>query len=158
MTEQPHQAADSARENPASISNESTATDSRRWNEIPFTKHLHLPPIEMSSGTARLEMVVEEFHLRHGGLMHGGMLATLLDSVTGFAAYSVVKKSSDVLTMQLNLNMTATAKLGQRVIATAKVVHAGNRTAVVTAEIRLADGKLLATGSATMFIVEKIVT
>lgn len=125
----------------------------RRWSVNPFANHLHFPPIDAAAGVAKLELVVEEIHLRPGGLMHGGVLATLLDTVTGFAAYSVAPVGNEVLTMQLNLNMTATAKLGDRIIATARVAHAGRRTAVVTGEIRLAGGKLLATGSATMFFV-----
>ena len=125
----------------------------RRWTVNPFGVHLHFPPVEVSDGVSKLELVVEDIHLRPGGLVHGGVLATLLDTVTGFAAYSVAPDGADVLTMQLNMNMTATAKLGDRLVATAKSQHAGRRTAVVTGEIRLPSGKLLATGSATMFFV-----
>lgn len=124
-----------------------------RWSENRFGVHLHLPPIEMKDGVSRLEFTVEDIHLRPGGIMHGGMLATVLDTVSGFAAYSAAPKNSDVVTMQLNLNMTAAARVNERVVATAQVVHAGRRTAVVTAEVRLDDGKLLATGSATMFFI-----
>lgn len=125
----------------------------RRWKVNPFAAHVHLPPLEIDRGTARVELVVEEIHTRTGGLLHGGMVATLLDTVSGFAAGSLIPDTADVLTMQLNVNFTATAKLGERVIVTAKAIHAGRRTSVITAEIRLADGKLLAASTATMFIV-----
>lgn len=128
--------------------------DVRRRRPNPFATHLRLPPIEVSDGEARLEMIVEEIHLRPGGLVHGGFNATLMDTVTGYAAYTVAPEGAEVLTMQLNLNMTATARLGDRIIAAAQVVHAGRRTAVVTGEIRRVDGRLLATGSATLFFVQ----
>lgn len=124
-----------------------------RWKVNPFAEHLHLPPVTVKEDAARMEFVVEPIHLRPGGVLHGGVLAAVLDTVTGFAAYSIAPPNHEVLTMQLNMNMTATAKLGERIVATGKVVHAGRRTAVVHGEIRLADGKLLASGSTTMFFV-----
>src|SRR4051812_23859710 len=119
----------------------------------PFLEHLRLPPFSVTDGTAQLNFVVETIHLRSGGIMHGGVLATVMDTVTGYAAYTVAPKGAGVVTMQLNLNMTSTAQLGDEVIATARVMHSGRRTAVASGEIRRADGKLLATGSATLFYV-----
>jgi acyl-coenzyme A thioesterase PaaI-like protein len=53
----------------------------------------------------------------------------------------------------MSLNLTATGKLGDRVIVTAHVAHAGRRTAVVHGNIHRADGKLLGTGIVTIFFV-----
>ena len=119
---------------------------------IPFSAHVRVPEFDSRDGQTEFEFVVEEIHLRHGGVMHGGMVATLLDTAIGHAAYSSAPEGAEVMTMQLNINMTATARLGDRVIASAKTVHGGRRTAVVTGELRLASGKLIASGSATMFI------
>ena len=58
-----------------------------------------------------------------------------------------------MVTIQLCLNMTGTAKVGDRLIATGEARHAGRRTAVSIGEIRRADGRLLATGSATLMFV-----
>lgn len=124
------------------------------WSHNPFASLIHLPSPTVTDGLARIELVVEEIHLRPGGVVHGGMYATLLDTVTGFAAYTVAPKGREVLTMQLNLNMTFTAKLGDQLIATAKAVHSGLKTAVVNGEIRLPNGKLVATGSGTFFFLE----
>ena len=121
----------------------------------PFLEHLRLPPITTGDRTAKLEFVVEAIHLRLGGVVHGGVYASVMDTVTGYAAYTVAPKGSDVLTMQLNLNMTASAKLGDHIVATAHVMHSGRRTAVVSGEIRRQDGKLLAVGTATLFFVSE---
>ena len=136
---------------------ESTPNDpprQRDWSQNRFATLLHLPPLEMWDGGARLEFVVEEIHLRPGGVVHGGVFATVLDTVTGYVGYIVGPPNHEVLTMQLNVNMTSTAKLGDRLIATAKALHSGRRTAVVHGELRREDGKLLATGSATLFFVK----
>lgn len=124
------------------------------WIRNPFATLLRLPDATVKDGTARLELVVEEIHLRPGGIVHGGIYATLIDTVTGFAAYNVAPTGNDVVTMQLNLNMTSAATLNERLIATAKVVHSGRKTAVVTGEIRTPDGRLISTGSGTFFFVD----
>ncbi len=126
----------------------------RDWMQNRFGVLLHLPPLEVRDGTVYMEFVIEDIHLRHGGVAHGGVFATVLDTVTGYAGYIVGPPNHEVLTIQLNVNMTATARLGDRVIATARVLHSGRRTAVTQGELRREDGKLLATGSATLFFVK----
>jgi uncharacterized protein (TIGR00369 family) len=116
----------------------------------PLGAHLHIPVFEPKDGGARMEMEVERIHLRHGGLVHGGVVATLLDTVMGVASYSVAPRKADVVTMQLNVNMTGAARLGERIIAEAQTVHSNRRMAVMQSTLHNADGKLLATGSATM--------
>lgn len=118
--------------------------------ENPLGAHLHIPPIEPRDGGAEFEMQVEEIHLRHGGLLHGGVIATLLDTVMGIAAYSVAPGKAEVVTMQLNVNMTGSARQGDRVIAAAECVHSNRRMAVMQGTLHNQDGKLLATGTATM--------
>lgn len=124
----------------------------------PFNEHLKLPPIEITDGVARLEFTIDEIHLRHGGVLHGGMYATILDTVCGYTAYGVAPPGADLVTVQLNLNLTATGKLGDRVVVTAEVVHAGRRTAVVRGDIRRTDGKLLGTGTVTFFFMHEGLT
>lgn len=134
--------------------NERPSGHEAKWRENPFGTHLHFPIPTFDGEGTRLELTIEEIHLRPGNLVHGGVFATLLDTVTGFAAYCAAPPGSEVLTIQLNMSMTATARLGEHVICTAKAVHSGSRTAVVTGEIRRADGKLLVTGSATFFLLK----
>lgn len=123
----------------------------------PFATHIHLPDFEPKDGTARFEMDVEEIHLRSGGVLHGGVVAALLDTVMGCAAYGVAPKGAEAMTMQLNLNLTATARLGERIVAEATTVSANRRMAVMNSTLRRIDGKLLATGSATMiFLAEGV--
>jgi acyl-CoA thioesterase len=131
-----------------------TAAARRRWSAQPLLKHLRFPPVTLNGRQARLEFVVGKIHLRLGGIAHGGVYATVLDTVTGYAAYAVAPKGVEVVTMQLNVNMTGAAKLGDRVIATAEPIHVGRRTAVVRGEMRREDGKLLAAGTATLFFID----
>jgi uncharacterized protein (TIGR00369 family) len=125
-----------------------------KWKSNPFATLVRLPKITLKDQVARMEMVVEDIHLRPGDVVHGGIYATMLDTVCGYAAYTAAPEGIEVLTIQLNMNMTATARLGETLVATAKAVHVGRKTSVVNGEIRLPSGKLLVTGSATFFYVD----
>lgn len=129
--------------------------DDVQYRTNPFLEHLQLPPVEVRNGIARLEFVVQEVHLRHGGVMHGGLFATVLDTVAGYTAYGVGPAGADLVTIAMNLNLTGTGKLGDGIIVTADVAHAGRRTAVIQGEIHRADGKLLGTGTITIFFISE---
>ena len=138
----------------SSADDSSTSPPRHKWTINPFAQLMRIPEVSVQNGSARLEFVIEEIHLRPGGIIHGGVYATLLDTVAGYAAHSVAPKDAEVVTMQLNLSMTGTARLGQTIIVTAQAVHAGRKTTVVNGEIRLSTGKLLVTGSGTFFFIE----
>ena len=104
-------------------------------------------------GRGRLEVVVRTEHLRDVGILHGGMSATLLDSVMGMSAASVAPPGYYVVTVQLNMNFIRPAWEGEHLVATGEVTHSGRQTAVARAEIRTADGILVSSGSATFLFV-----
>ena len=87
------------------------------------------------------------------GTVHGGITATLLDSVMGGAVHTTLPAGMSYTTLSITVNYTRGAQTdGRRIIGTGTVVHAGRRTA--TAEGRVVDenGKLIAHGTTTCLI------
>lgn len=64
------------------------------------------------------------------GFWHGGIIATLADNASGFAACSLVPLSSQVLAAQMNLHWVAPA-VGPVLTAVAEVVKPGRSQSVV---------------------------
>jgi len=118
--------------------------------EVPFLEHLDIRPLSAGGGKAAFEMEVGDVHLRTLGMVHGGVTASLLDTAVGFAAITVAPPGHHVVTVQLNMNFTRPLQAGETLRATAEVLHAGKRTAVVQAEVRTAAGELAAVATATM--------
>ncbi|WP_435006662.1 PaaI family thioesterase [Tundrisphaera lichenicola] len=106
-----------------------------------------------ADGEGRLILEVAETHLRSLGLVHGGVIATLLDSVMGMAAARSSPVEHYLVTAQLNVNFIRPALDGETLIAFADVRHVGRRTAVAQGEIRTDSGSLVATSSATFVYV-----
>jgi uncharacterized protein (TIGR00369 family) len=110
---------------------------------------LKISPVTVEKGTASFEVTVEELHLRTMGIAHGGLVATLLDSVLGCACWTLAPAEHHLVTVQLNINYIRPAWLGEKLIATSEVRHAGQMTAVSRGEVRTAEGALVAVASGT---------
>jgi uncharacterized protein (TIGR00369 family) len=98
-------------------------------------------------------MTVQEHHLRTLGIMHGGVLATLLDSAMGIAAGTLAPPGHLVVTVQLNINFIRPAWCGETLVATGEVFHAGRQTAVARGEVHTSTGTLIGSGSATFMYI-----
>ena len=87
---------------------------------------------------------------------HAGLTFALGDTAAGYAALSLMPESSEVMTTEMKINLLAPAK-GDCLIAHGKVVKAGRRLSVVTAEVTAVTAKtrtLVAVLQGTMIAIE----
>ncbi len=108
---------------------------------------------EVSEGRAVFAVEPAEYHYNPLGTMHGGVIATLLDSALGCVVQSVLPAGTAYTTLELKVNYVRaiTVKTGI-VYAEGKIIHVGGR--IATAEGRLTDeaGKLYAHATTTCII------
>jgi acyl-CoA thioesterase len=86
--------------------------------------------------------------LQNRGLVHGGAIASLIDTATAFAILSLIAPRERVSTVDLGISYLRPATNG-RLRAVARVVRAGRRLFVVSAEVFDKQGKLIATALST---------
>jgi uncharacterized protein (TIGR00369 family) len=106
-------------------------------------------------GVVTFALIPGELHYNPYGMVHGGVAATLLDTVMGCAVHSLLPAGVGYTTLDISVRYqrAVTVDTGA-VLATGTVLHSGRRTA--TAEGRLvaeATGRLLATATSTLLIV-----
>jgi uncharacterized protein (TIGR00369 family) len=105
---------------------------------------------EWSEDRAVLELSIERKHCNRAGLVHGGVLATLIDTSCGFAATYCPHpgRVRRVVTLQLTTSFTGQARHGiLRAVARKKA--GGSRIVFCSSEILDANGKLIAMGEGT---------
>ena len=68
------------------------------------------------------------------GYLHAGIVTTIADSACGYAAYSLMPPSSEVLSVEFKVNLLRPAK-GETFSAVAEVVKAGKTLTVVRADV-----------------------
>jgi uncharacterized protein (TIGR00369 family) len=117
--------------------------------QFPFLDLLGVRSIEMGQGRCRVELLVLRQHLRNLGIIHGGVVATLLDTAMGIAASTLAPPGQGVVTIQLNAHFIRPAWEGETLVATGELKHSGRQTAVACGEVHTAQGVLVASGSAT---------
>lgn len=142
----------------------STQTDGVAFLEAIRTGELPPAPIAallgfeirlIEEGAVTFTLIPSEQHYNPIGMVHGGVAATLLDTVMGCAVHTVLPAGVGYTTLEISVRYlrAVTVDTGP-VVATGTVLHAGRRTA--TAEGRLvaeATGKLLASSTSTLLIV-----
>ncbi|HVQ37241.1 MAG TPA: PaaI family thioesterase [Pyrinomonadaceae bacterium] len=115
---------------------------------VPFAQFMGLELDDISSGTATLAVNVRKELTQNQGVVHGGAIASLIDTATAFAILSLLEPKEKVTTVDLAISYLRPAT-GGRLRAVATVVRAGRRLFVVKAEVFDTRGKLISTALST---------
>jgi len=118
---------------------------------IPLLKTLGIRLVESGKTHALMEVVVDERHLNYLGGAHGGLLATLADTVSFFPA-PLLPSGLKVTTVNLNLNYIRGGQLGDRLSARSQILHLGRRTVSLSITIHDGQNRLLAHGTSTLMV------
>jgi acyl-CoA thioesterase len=87
------------------------------------------------------------------GMVHGGIAATLLDSVMGCAVHTTLGQGEGYSTVDLHVHYTRPIPLDLgRITATGTVVHRGRRIATAEGRVLDDDGRLLAHATTTCLV------
>jgi len=83
----------------------------------------------LAAGEIELAMPYEASFTQQHGFVHAGIMATVLDSACGYAAFSLMPAETAVLTVEFKTNLLAPAK-GERFLFRAQVVKPGRTLTV----------------------------
>ena len=107
---------------------------------------------KIAPGEIEIELPFREELTQQHGFLHGGIVATIVDSACGYAALTLMPVDSAVLTIEYKVNFVSPAT-GKRLIARGRVTKPGRTVTVCAGDVfALSDGKekLVATMLATM--------
>ena len=127
-------------------------TDERRRS--PFSAHIGVELEELREGYARLSLVLEPHHTNPNGVMHGGVITTMMDSAMGAALGSLrgtEASHSPHSTVEMNASFLAGARPGDKIVVEGRVLRLGKSIAFGEAEARRGD-ELIAKGRLTFAI------
>jgi uncharacterized protein (TIGR00369 family) len=126
--------------------------------DIPYAaiaKTLDFTVISVSPGVAIFQGTPLPQHLNPLGTIHGGWVATLLDSALGCSVHTMMPPGRSYTTAELGVNyVKGLTPKAQRVRAEGKVIHCGRQLATAEARLVGADGTLYAHATTTCFVFE----
>jgi uncharacterized protein (TIGR00369 family) len=130
-----------------------TAIAERRLPAPPIAQLMDFALTEVEHGRALFAGVPSFDHYNPIGTVHGGWVATLLDSALGCAVHSTLQQGEAYTTLELKVNLVrAVTKDTGRVFAEGKIVHRGRTVGTADAYLRDAEGKLYAHATTTCMI------
>ncbi|GAB3407268.1 PaaI family thioesterase [Schumannella luteola] len=108
---------------------------------------------EVEPGRVIVRATPGEQHLNPLGTVHGGFVCTLLDTVAGCAAHSVLEAGVGYTSIELKVSyLRAVAPDGRPITATGTVTKAGSRVVFVDAVAVDAEGRPVATASSSLLV------
>lgn len=119
----------------------------------PIMHTLGVERIEAEAGQVTVHMTVGEFHYNPIGSVHGGVIATLLDTATGCAVHSTLPVGVGYTSLDLTTKFLRPVTVDSgRLRCVGTVVNRGRTTALAEARLFDPGDRLLAHATSTCLI------
>ncbi|HTV21214.1 MAG TPA: PaaI family thioesterase [Polyangiaceae bacterium] len=107
---------------------------------------------DLQLGSCRLTIDVRPEHFQPLGVVHGGVLATLIDTATFWSLFLALEREDDGLaSVDLKLNYLAPV-FGGTLVATGSQIRMGKRLGYAEAYVTGSDGQIVAHGTSTLMV------
>jgi uncharacterized protein (TIGR00369 family) len=113
------------------------------FEKVAFAKFLGLELCELNSGDVTVCLDVRDEVRQNRGVVHGGAIASLIDTASAFVILTAIDEDERVTTTDLTIHYLRPVMAG-RMLARARIVRAGRRRFVVNVEVEN-DGEMAAT-------------
>ncbi|WP_046115910.1 PaaI family thioesterase [Aquincola tertiaricarbonis] len=121
----------------------------------PISRTLNFLIVELAEGRAVFQGRPLFEHYNPLGTVHGGWIATLLDSAVGCAVHTLMEPGKTYTTLELKINyVKAVTHKVPLVRAVGEVIHRGGRIATAEGKLVGPDGTLYAHATTTCLIFE----
>jgi uncharacterized protein (TIGR00369 family) len=117
---------------------------------VPYAKLLGLELGEVGRGMASIHLEVREELKQNQGVIHGGAVASLIDTAAAFAVLTQLEINERVTTTDLTIHYLRPAYSG-RLTARARIVRTGRRLVVLSVEVTN-DHEILVATAVTSYI------
>lgn len=105
-------------------------------------------------GMLEMTMPITPISFNTLNMTHGGITATLLDTVMGTLANRVLPEHKGAVTSEIKINYLAPG-VGSFIRSEARVVHQGKKVIVVEGKAFSDKGNLIALATGSFFVIEK---
>ena len=109
---------------------------------------------EVHEGVARCKIKIEPRHCNPNGVCHGGAMFAIADDAMGAAAFSVAPAGRVPTSLQVNIHFARSARPGDLLSVSARVVSSGKRTCVLESRILDDQQRMVALLSASYMFIE----
>ncbi|MFH1003762.1 MAG: PaaI family thioesterase [Chloroflexota bacterium] len=102
--------------------------------------------------TARAEFTPQPYHQGWPGIVHGGVLACLVDEAFGWAS---VYAGTNCVNARMEMRLKRPARVGEPLVVTGTITDNKRKLLPARAELCLTDGTPVAEATATLYVVSQ---
>lgn len=117
-----------------------------------ITQTMPLKGVSVEYGKVVFEATADERHLNPLGGVHGGFLATVLDSATACAVHSALDAGIAYTTIDLNVKMLKPVPRNTPLIVEGNLINLSKSLGIAEGSLKDQDGKLYGHATATCMI------
>ncbi|MFX1517282.1 MAG: PaaI family thioesterase [Promethearchaeota archaeon] len=125
-------------------------------NSSPFFNLLGIKLNEFTYGEAFLELEIKKEHIQIHGVVHGGVLAAMIDAAGALATVTQIEGPNSATTIEMKINYLASAKKG-KLFAHGHCIKLGKTIGVSEATITDVNKKKIAHGIVTIMLTPALV-
>jgi uncharacterized protein (TIGR00369 family) len=115
----------------------------------PYPRLIGMTLAELGFDRCRVDLELAERHMQPFGIVHGGVLATLVDTATFWAAFMRLPEDAGLVNVDLKLNYLKAAT-GGSLRTEGRCLRAGRQISYAEASVLDATGELVAHGTSTL--------
>ncbi|QTA78991.1 Phenylacetic acid degradation thioesterase [Desulfonema limicola] len=115
----------------------------------PFPSHMCMQLTGIKIDASEVELDAGKNHLQPFGIIHGGVIATLIDTATFWAAFLRIPENAGMVNIDLKLNYLKSVNTGI-LTARGQTIRSGRSISYAEASVFDAQGELLAHGTSTL--------
>lgn len=123
--------------------------------ETDLHRHLGLTLVTQQPGFAAVEFDAGKAHLTPFGVVHAGVLYTLMEAAAFLGLMPMLRQAEHAATHDLHVSVMRSIVEGERVTLTARVVRRGRTLAFIDTDAKV-DDRLMATGRVTKSILQVV--
>ena len=120
----------------------------RGLERMPFGRLLGIQLESAERGMATMSLEITDSLKQNNGVVHGGAIASLIDTATAFAIIPLLKADETASTIELSISYLRPLITG-KVTCSAFVRREGKRLIALSADVLDGEGKLAATSLST---------
>jgi len=120
----------------------------KAFASVPYARFLGLQLGEFRDGEVSIHLEVRDELKQNQGVVHGGAIASLIDTASAFAVLTRIELTERVTTTDLTIHYLRPVTSG-RMTATARIVRGGRRLFVLSVEVTNSANQLVATAVTT---------
>jgi uncharacterized protein (TIGR00369 family) len=121
--------------------------------ESPYPKHMRMELDNIEFDRADISLELAHCHLQPFGIVHGGVVATVIDTATFWSAFLRLPEDDGLVNVDLKLNYLLPVFKG-RLIARGTCMRAGRTICYSEAKVFDENQKLIAHGTSTLMVLQ----